>query len=399
MNSSLLMDVTVNFTFGTNTTNGMCKPSEKLEPAFQIPLYCLIITASLIGNSLIIAVVTRTKRMQTFSNILICNISVADLMITLLPMSWEVVRLAKYNDDTWPLGKFMCVFAHLFIYISVAATAMSLMATSIDRFYLIARPQDYKLKTSHHRYVILGIWLISFLFGLPTTFAQKVVKIKSTEKYACIEQWQSPFHPEDSPKIYTTFLFTFLYVLPLASMAVLYSKLCCNLWLRLNPDFTTSERRKKSIARKKRIVIMLIIIVMIFAIGWFPIFLLQFLVYFHPHYIQCPLDVPDAFVFTGFFLEYLSCALSPLVYFTFSSSYREGLAGLFFSPRRRRLRERNATISRIPLTKCSPTCSNTLKAESTEKLAPEENGNTTWKLATSNASRSSFLTTDSRLSR
>ena len=399
MNDSLPINVTGNFAFGTNITNNLCRPSEKLEPAFQIPLFSLIIVSSLVGNTLIIAVVTKTKRMHTFSNILICNISVADLMMTLLPMFWEVIRLAKYNDNSWPFGKFMCVFAHLFVYISVAATAMSLMATSIDRFYLIARPQDYKLKASHHRYVILGIWLISFFFGLPTTFAQRVVKSQSTGKHVCIEQWRSPFHPEDSPKIYTTVLFTFLYLLPLTSMAVLYSKLCYNLWMRLNPEFNTSERRRKSIARKKRIVIMLIIIVSIFAIGWFPIFLLQFLVYFHPHYIRCPLDVPDAFVFTGFFLEYLSCALSPLVYFTFSSSYREGLADLFFNTRRRRLRERNATISRIPLTKCSPTCSNAMKAESTEKLAPEQNGNSTWKLATSNSSRSSFLTTDSRLSR
>ena len=399
MNCTLHLNRTMNCTFGNNVTTHTCSPSKRVEPAVQISLYSLIIVASLVGNSLIILVVTKTKRMHTFSNILISNMSVADLMVTVLPMFWEVIKLAKYNDGTWPLGKFMCVFLHLFVYVSVAATAMSLMAISVDRFYLIARPQDYKLKPSHHRYVLLAIWFIAFLFGLPTVFVQKVVEDKSSGKHICVELWQSPFHREDSPKIYTTVLFTFLYMLPLTLMAILYSKLCYNLWMRLNPDLISSNRRKKSIARKKRIVLMLIIIVLIFAIGWFPIFLLQFLVYFNPHYIKCPLDIPDGLVFTGFFLEYLSCALSPLVYFTFSSSYREGIVDLFTGSRREPSRERTATMSRVHLmARHSPTSSkhDHMKAESTEKLAhEEENGNALWRLPISNTGRQSFLTIDS----
>ena len=367
------MNTTLNSTLANGTIDKTCKATEKLNPTFQIVLYSLIIVTSLIGNSLIVAIVTKTKRMQTLSNILICNISLADLLITLLPMTWEVIRLAKFKDDYWPLGKFMCVFAHLCIYVSVAATALCLTAASIDRFYLITKPHDYKLKKSHYRYIILLIWFISFLFGLPTIFMQKVVTGKVSGKSVCVEQWDSPFDPDRSPKIYTGMLFAFLYVLPLTFMTVLYSKLCYNLWMRTNPDFKTSERRKKSLARKKKVVIMLIIIVLIFAFGWFPVFLVQFLLYFNPHYVQCPLDIPDALAFSGFFFEYLSSALNPLVYFIFSSSYREGLAGLFSGSRRRFLERRSPTVSRIQLTRQSPIVDR--KCESTERLKREENSN------------------------
>ena len=381
-----------------NSTSNItrCNPSEKLDPSFQIALYTMIIVASLVGNSLIIAVVTMTKRMQTFSNILIRNMSIADLVITLLPMLWEVVKIAKYSDDSWPLGEFMCVFLNLVVCVSVAATAMSLMAASIDRFYLIVKPQDYTLKPGHYRYVIMAIWFVAFLFGMPNIFAQKVLKNKIPGKDVCIELWNSPFSQQNSPKIYTVVLFTFLYLLPLTLMAMLYSKLCCNLWMRMNPDFNTTEKRRKSIARKRKVVIMLIIIVLIFAIGWLPIFILQFLVYFNPRYIECPLDVPESFVFTGFFLEYLSCALSPVVYFTFSSSYREGLSSLFSSSRRRKLRDRSTTVSRMQLTRHSPSFSrtDTMKTESTERLATPRNSNASLQLSTSNVGRNSFLTVD-----
>lgn len=367
----------VNHSSLNGTVEESCSESEKLDPVFQIVLFSLIIIASLAGNSLIVVIVTRTKRMHSLSNILICNISLADLLITLLPMVWEVTRLAKYNDSTWPLGKFMCVFAHLCVYVSVAASALSLTVLSLDRFYLIVKPHDYKLKRKYHRYIVLVIWLLSFLFGAPTIFTQKVVRSEPDGKLNCIEKWGSPFDPEISAKVYTWVLFFFLYVIPLTLMTVLYSKLCINLWMRNNPNSETSERSKRSIARKRGVVIMLIILVLIFAIGWFPVFLAQFLIYFNPHYYSCPLDVPEALLFTGFFFEYLSSALNPVVYFTFSSSYRQGLAGLFSHSHRRRLEKKSPTLSRVHLSRHSPTSSRAdiKMAASIEMLKKEENGN------------------------
>ena len=80
---------------------------------------------------------------------------------------------------------------------------------------------------------------------------------------------------------------------------------------------------------RPRVITMLVTIVASFAICWFPVFLIQFLIYFHPYFMACPSALPEwAFVF-GFFLHYCNGAITPLLYFGYSFSYRKGFKETF----------------------------------------------------------------------
>ncbi|XP_065069868.1 G-protein coupled receptor 83-like [Rhopilema esculentum] len=346
----------INLSIASNSQNDSfsCPGKNVVDRNLQVVLFSLIIIVSLIGNFLIVAIVIKNKRMHTLSNLLIMNISLADLLVTLLPMVWEIVRLGYFTDGTWPLGSFMCVFAFFCVYMSVACSVLSLSAVSIDRYYLIVKPHSYSLKNQYIKYIIFGIWASAFCFALPTILMQRVVTDKDTGKKQCVEAWKNPFDPKTSPRIYTAVLFVFLYVIPLMMMTVLYSKLCLKLWMRNSPESMISKSRKKAVMRKRKVVIMLIFMVLIFAIGWFPIFLVQFMTYFDSRVARCAYSIPESLIFVGYFFEYLSSALNPYVYFVFSESFRHGLATLFQCQTRGRPRARSGTVSRLQLSKYTP---------------------------------------------
>ena len=323
------MNSSVNSTWINSTGTFSCTQSPRLvDKGLQQVIFSLVIVTSLIGNSLIVLIVSRGKHMHTVSNILLCNISIADLLITILPMALGVIKPGYYNEDEWRLGKFCCIFIPLCVYMSVSCSILSLTMVSFDRYFSIVKPYTKSLRKEHLRYILVIIWFLSFLLAAPTLFVQKVITDLKTGKKQCMEVWPAPFDDYLSPKIYTVTLFMFLYAIPLFTMLILYTKLCIYMWLKSSMTGLTCRSRRQAQRRKRKVVIMLVIIVLIFAVGWFPVFLVQFLSFFDSFYIHCPSAIPQPLIFASFLFQYLSSALNPYVYFAFSGSYRDELRKL-----------------------------------------------------------------------
>ena len=70
----------------------------------RVALYSIIIITSLLGNSAVLACVYKVQRMRTFTNILICNAAVADLLITIVPNVHALLNIIVYKG-TWELGR------------------------------------------------------------------------------------------------------------------------------------------------------------------------------------------------------------------------------------------------------------------------------------------------------
>ena len=88
-------------------------------------------------------------------------------------------------------------------------------------------------------------------------------------------------------------------------------------------------KQRKRGGRRSKVITMLIAIVSSFAICWFWVFLLQFLAYFHPYYVKCPSALPSwAFGF-AIFMQHCNSAITPLLYFGFSYTYRRGFRESF----------------------------------------------------------------------
>lgn len=86
---------------------GQIKSLPTWEISLKILLYASIIIASVIGNTLVILVVIRNKRLQTTTNYYIVNLAISDMLITIF-CSW--VHLVDDLTEGWVLGAFLCKF-------------------------------------------------------------------------------------------------------------------------------------------------------------------------------------------------------------------------------------------------------------------------------------------------
>ena len=353
-----------NISLTSSSLTAECVPRGDPGSFFDIVRVCLystIIILSILGNCSVIACVCKVKSMRSFTNILICNAAVADLLITLVPTVHEVVDILVYKGR-WDLGQFMCTFLYMCIYLSVAANILSLIFVTVDRYCAVLLPHRKYLRLSHLPYVISGVWIAGFLFSSPTTFIQKVVDT-GDGNLACWEIWPSPFDRTEAPKHYTIVLFVFLYALPLSLMAFMYAaialklteltrKLRGRIWRKYKKhgtnDTSSLTGGGKNInnngstcinntihlpfsgrKRNNRVVKMLLTVVISFAVSWLPVFVMQFFMFFHPYFEHCPYNMPREAVFVAYFMQYANSALNPLIYFSFSRSYRKALKMTF----------------------------------------------------------------------
>lgn len=217
----------------SNDTTVHCDTPDLNSATFDnvsVVLYSLIIVASLVGNLLIFLVVYYNKTMQTVTNILICNCSFADLLITLLPNVWKIFDTLKFHGR-WPveLPSYMCVVLFISVYLSVASNIITLMVISLDRFYSIVWPHKRRLTVGMLYIVVPLIWTVSFGFALPVTFIQKVEYFPDYG-LACIEKWPAPFSNVHSKKHYTLVLVSCLYAFPVCLMTIVYSLIAKKLY-------------------------------------------------------------------------------------------------------------------------------------------------------------------------
>ena len=299
-----------------------CSSSEPLGTNFQVAMFSLLIVISLVGNTLVIIVVKLNRTMHSVANYLICNMSVSDLIITFVPMVWEVVSLQHYPGGTWPMGAFMCSFTYMCVYISVACSIYSLTMISFDRFFAVLFPLKQIITKRSLPSLLIAIWITSFAFASPTIYTQRLSTVGNNTY--CMEVWRPPFDPEESPKNYTIILFVGLYAIPLVIMAGLYSTIAVKLWRRNIPGNQSRRADSRAVKQKKKVIKILVCVILIFAICWFPVFYAQFMVYFHPIYTQCPSSFPPWLSFFAFFMQYLGSAINPFIYFAFSHSFRSG---------------------------------------------------------------------------
>lgn len=337
-----------------------------------IIMYVIVITIAFFGNTLMLLVVVWNKQMQTFTNLLLCNCAVSDLLM-IFPAVWDVVDILKY-DGRWVLGQFMCSFLFISIYLTVGVSIISLMVISIDRYFAAILP--YHKKQSNHIlwFIIPGIWLVAFIISSPAVFIQKVVHIPDYGN-VCIESWPTPFDPIKSPKYYTVTLFVIYYLIPLIMMSFIYITIgrkllrdhhkikkksekiqqrenqnkreegeaetgkCCSAGGEENKKKLIATTNKKNTFKRSlrgsakqnrfernHVIKLIVLLVVTFAVCWLPVFILQFFTFFYPKFIRCIQLVPEWAYAVVYLVQYASSAINPILYFSYSTVYRKGVS-------------------------------------------------------------------------
>ncbi|XP_053560052.1 cholecystokinin receptor type A [Bombina bombina] len=362
----------VTFTCVEDYANNSTLPAKDMHQTVRILLYSLIFLLSVLGNSLVIVVLIRNKRMRTVTNIFLLSLAVSDLMLSLFCMPFTLIpNLLK----DFIFGSAMCKTATYFMGISVSVSTFNLVAISLERYSAICKPLQSRVwqTKSHALKVITATWCVSFTIMSPYPIYSTLIpfeKLQNRTGNMCRLQWPSDLTQQS----WYIFLLLILFLVPGIIMMVAYGLISLELYRGIrfevkqkkertnsissaqfeNGDgcyIQKSKRRKKiemqqlstnnrtkiervrsnssaaNLMAKKRVIRMLIVIVILFFLCWTPVFSANAWRAFDTTSADILLSgAPISFIHL---LSYTSACVNPIIYCFMNKRFRLGFIATF----------------------------------------------------------------------
>ncbi|CAF0977627.1 unnamed protein product [Adineta ricciae] len=131
-------------------------------------LFCLVYIVGLIGNGLLIFIVFRQKNLRTVPNLLVVSLAVGDFLFVLFCVPFGAVA---YSLEYYPFSTFYCRFENFIINLSLGVSVFSLLALSVDRYKIIAKPLASHASdpSNQLKIVVFFIWLVAIILAIPET--------------------------------------------------------------------------------------------------------------------------------------------------------------------------------------------------------------------------------------
>ena len=331
-----------------------CKPYQSdtdLTKGVKIFFYCVLLLLSVLGNSLLIVVIKKNRRMQTLTNYLIVNMAVSDMLITLLAVPRQITEIFS-GPRRWLidglLGSVLCKSVSFFQDITTAVSILSLVVIAIDRYAVIVFPLRKNLKAIKPanvcKIIIPLIWMISM--ALHAVYFYILRTTTHDGKTYCIISWAPKFDERTSMETYFIIVLVCEIAVPTCVVTILYSTIILNLKRsgiarRNGPSSCVTSRRLRE---DTKVVRMIIAILISFVVCVFPISVFGILFYFVWDWIM-PCGIENV-AFAVHFILYSNASVNPCIYFILNEKYRRGLMDIlrgFHVVRNRAPTEHNTT--------------------------------------------------------
>ncbi|XP_062974396.1 C-X-C chemokine receptor type 1-like [Elgaria multicarinata webbii] len=219
----------------------------KYAAAFLYGLVCLL---SLLGNSLVVLVITYNKANRSVTDVYLLNLAIADLLFALsLPM------LAVYQVHEWIFGTAMCKLISALKEVNFYSGILLLAFISIDRYLAIVYATRAVTEKRHWvKFVCVGIWLFSFLLSLPVIcFREAFLHSSKMFCYENINGSQTSYWRV----ILRILPQTFGFIIPLIIMLFCYG-------------VTVHRLLQTKNSQKKKAMKVILVVVLVFLICWLP---------------------------------------------------------------------------------------------------------------------------------
>ncbi|NXF34863.1 NPFF1 protein, partial [Nyctibius bracteatus] len=298
--------------------------------------YTFIFLMCMIGNILVCFIVVKNRQMRTVTNMFILNLAISDLLVGIFCMPTTLVD----NLITgWPFDNTMCKVSGLVQGMSVSASVFTLVAIAVERFRCIVHPFRQKLTLRKALVTITIIWVVALLIMCPAAITLTVTREEhhfmvdtynnSYPLYSCWEAW-----PETRMRrIYTTVLFSHIYVVPLALIVVMYTRIAFKLFKSPAPACGQEEPERRRVSqRKAKVINMLIIVALFFTLSWLPLWTLMLLTDYG-HLSEGELRLVTVYVFPfAHWLAFFNSSANPIIYGYFNENFRRGFQEAFRAP-------------------------------------------------------------------
>jgi len=226
---------------------------------FDVPLYIVVILAILygsisliavVGNSLVICVVLKVKRMMTVTNVLIANLALADIILGMFTTPFQ---FHPALHQRWDFPHFMCSMAPSFKVLSVIVSVLTLTFISIDRYIAVIYPLKAGVSKSNALIVLIVIWIVGIASSIPEAHFFRVEEVPDPvfdfrrTKPFCFAHWPS----DNFGRGYLTYLLCVQYVLPIVVIIFAYSRISLHMW-KSTPATANAFDRENVRSRTRR---------------------------------------------------------------------------------------------------------------------------------------------------
>lgn len=181
----------------------------------------IVLLVGILGNIMVVLVVTRTRSMHTPTNCYLVSLSIADFMTLIASVPNEILAYYLLGDE-WIWGRIGCAMFIFLQYLGINVSSLSITAFTIERYIAICHPMKAQIvcTVSRAKKIILGVWLFACLYCSPWLFLTKIEALY----YKGVEDRETCTFAL-SRKHYLGYFFADLilfYILPLFLSCVLY---------------------------------------------------------------------------------------------------------------------------------------------------------------------------------
>ncbi|XP_068716840.1 neuropeptide SIFamide receptor-like [Montipora capricornis] len=315
---------------GTSDSSSTRQVPGYLSSNAQIGLssaYAVTFLIAFFGNSFGLFIVLK-KSTRRVTNLFIANMAIADLLLTITVMPYQVAYL--YKGTLWfggILGIVTCKMLFYAMPISIAASVLTMMFISFERFYAVFFPLREAI---FQRPKILStmIWVLSFALMFPYAFLSNVTFVPVTNGYYCDIALSKDLSQNEVYRVFKILhisIFVVVYALPLFITIVIYTLICRKLVHRKIPGNMTDSNRAVVEKSRRKVVRLLVVICVVFALCWFPTYINHFYMFVRPDQKH---KLPPVVILVFFWIGHANSAINPCLYILLNDGYRKALFAL-----------------------------------------------------------------------
>ncbi|CAB4056298.1 unnamed protein product [Lepeophtheirus salmonis] len=282
-------------------------------------IFCsLIVGIGVLGNALVILVISTSKVLRSSTNIFLLNLSIADLLVLVTCTPTVIVELV-IRKDAWILGKTLCYLVP-FVELAMAHTSvLIILAITGERYYAICLPLHAgSICRKSKAWILCGIsW--TFAFGCTAPVLATIEYSNEGDSPYCLTNVDTIW-----AKVYFYAMLILFFCIPLILLMFIYKRISDNLVSSSNQiNFRESKAVVKS---RKQVVVMIATVVFVFFACLFPFKVLTLWIVVSPHEIFDIISIETYYNLLYFcrIMFYINSAINPILYNIMSTKFREG---------------------------------------------------------------------------
>ncbi|EDO37023.1 predicted protein, partial [Nematostella vectensis] len=285
---------------------------------------CLCIAALIgfVGNLLVLAVLTRTKKFRTVMNRFIVHLAISDLLVSSIctPL---FIKINFFFDSDYDVK---CKISRFLQYLAPEVSMVLLITIGINRHRAIVHPLNIMTYKTANK-LIASAWLYALAVVTPSIFLTQVLHHtnldNTTVRYCATIQTST-----QAGRAYVLFLSVFGYVIPLVVLVALYARISCVVWKRdtsKNP-LRTSRSFESVLKTRKKVVKMFLTVILLFFVTWIPLLLYVGVIEGILYKTARRLDEVRMVLYA---IGLSNSVCNPFIYSFFNNRFRDGCKAIF----------------------------------------------------------------------